>query len=60
MTPEGFNAVIPRVRPRREARGGGAEAIELTGTSLTFYQGEAFNQSCAKRSSMPRDCRRRR
>jgi arylmalonate decarboxylase len=45
MTPEGFNAVIERVPAAAEKLAAqGAEAIELTGTSLTFYQGEAFNQ----------------
>jgi len=45
MTPEGFNAVIERVPAAAEKlAAAGAEAIELTGTSLTFYQGEAFNQ----------------
>jgi arylmalonate decarboxylase len=45
MTPEGFNSVIPRIPAAAEKlAAAGAEAIELTGTSLTFYQGEAFNQ----------------
>jgi arylmalonate decarboxylase len=45
MTPEGFNAVIDRVPAAAEKlAAAGAEAIELTGTSLTFYQGEAYNQ----------------
>ena len=45
MTPEGFNAVIERVPAAAEKlAAAGAQAIELTGTSLTFYQGEAFNQ----------------
>jgi arylmalonate decarboxylase len=45
MTPEGFNAVIDRVPAAAEKLvAAGAEAIELTGTSLTFYQGEAYNQ----------------
>jgi arylmalonate decarboxylase len=45
MTPEGFNAVIERVPAAAEKlAAAGAEAIELTGTSLTFYQGEAFNR----------------
>ena len=45
MTPEGFNAVIERVPAAAEKlAAAGAEAIELTGTSLTFYQGESFNQ----------------
>lgn len=45
MTPDGFNSVIPRIPAAAEKlAAAGAEAIELTGTSLTFYQGEAFNQ----------------
>jgi arylmalonate decarboxylase len=45
MTPEGFNAVIARVPAAAEKlAAAGAEAIELTGTSLTFYNGEAYNQ----------------
>jgi arylmalonate decarboxylase len=45
MTPEGFNAVIPKIPAAAEKlAAAGADAIELTGTSLTFYQGEAFNQ----------------
>jgi arylmalonate decarboxylase len=49
MTPEGFNAVIERIPAAAEKLAkAGAEAIELTGTSLTFYQGEAFNQQLLK------------
>jgi arylmalonate decarboxylase len=45
MTPEGFNAVIERVPAAAEKLAAqGAEAIELTGTSLTFYNGEEYNQ----------------
>ena len=45
MTPEGFNAVIERIpAAAKKLAAEGAEAIELTGTSLTFYQGEAFNE----------------
>jgi arylmalonate decarboxylase len=45
MTPEGFNAVIARVPAAAEKlAAAGAEAIELTGTSLTFFNGEAYNQ----------------
>jgi arylmalonate decarboxylase len=45
MTPEGFDAVIQRVPAAAEKLvAAGAEAIELTGTSLTFYKGEAYNQ----------------
>ena len=45
MTPEGYDAVIGLIPAAAEAlAAAGAEAIELTGTSLTFYKGEAFNQ----------------
>jgi arylmalonate decarboxylase len=45
MTPEGFEAVIARIPAAAEKlAAAGAEAIELTGTSLTFFKGEAFNQ----------------
>ncbi len=45
MTPEGFNAVIERIPAAAEQlAAAGDEAIELTGTSLTFNQGEPFNQ----------------
>lgn len=49
MTPEGFNAVIDRVpAAAKKLAELGAEAIELTGTSLTFYKGEAYNQQLRK------------
>lgn len=45
MTPEGFDAVIARVPAAAEKlAAAGAHAIELTGTSLTFYNGEDYNQ----------------
>jgi arylmalonate decarboxylase len=45
MTPDGYDAVIGRIPEAAEILvAAGAEAIELTGTSLTFYNGEAFNQ----------------
>jgi arylmalonate decarboxylase len=45
MTPEGYDSVIPRIpEAARKLVAAGAEAIELTGTSLTFYKGEEFNQ----------------
>jgi arylmalonate decarboxylase len=45
MTPEGYDAVIGLIPAAAEQLAqAGAEAIELTGTSLTFYKGEAFNQ----------------
>jgi arylmalonate decarboxylase len=58
MTPDGFEAVIPRIPAAAEKLvAAGAEAIELTGTSLTFYKGEAFNQklreTVTKASGLP-------
>lgn len=45
MTPDGYDAVIDRIPRAAEALAAqGAEAIELTGTSLTFYKGQAFNE----------------
>jgi arylmalonate decarboxylase len=45
MTPDGYDSVIGRIpRAAEMLAASGAEAIELTGTSLTFYKGEAFNQ----------------
>jgi arylmalonate decarboxylase len=45
MTPDGYDSVIPLIpEAARKLVAAGAEAIELTGTSLTFYKGEEFNQ----------------
>ena len=45
MTPEGYDSVVGLIPAAAEKLvAAGAEAIELTGTSLTFYKGEAFNQ----------------
>jgi arylmalonate decarboxylase len=45
MTPEGYDAVIDLIPDAADELAAlGAEAIELTGTSLTFYKGEAFNR----------------
>jgi arylmalonate decarboxylase len=45
MTPQGFDAVMARIPAAAEQlAAAGADAIELTGTSLTFFKGEAFNQ----------------
>ncbi|HVY66097.1 MAG TPA: aspartate/glutamate racemase family protein [Gammaproteobacteria bacterium] len=49
MTPEGFDAVMERIpAAAKKLAAAGAEAIELTGTSLTFYKGEAYNQKLRK------------
>lgn len=45
MTPDSFDAALARIpAAAKELAEAGADAIELTGTSLTFYKGEAFNQ----------------
>jgi arylmalonate decarboxylase len=45
MTPDSFDAALARLPAAAEKlAAAGAEAIELAGTSLTFYKGEAFNQ----------------
>lgn len=45
MTPAGYEAVQQRIGPAAERLAErGAEAILLTGTSLTFYRGEAYNR----------------
>jgi arylmalonate decarboxylase len=45
MTPNGYDSVIPLIpAAAKKLAAAGADAIELTGTSLTFYKGEAFNQ----------------
>ena len=45
MTPESFDAALARIpAAAQKLKATGAEAIELTGTSLTFYRGEAFNR----------------
>jgi arylmalonate decarboxylase len=58
MTPEGFEMVLPRIPAAAEKLAAeGADAIELTGTSLTFFRGEAFNQqlreAVTKASGLP-------
>ena len=45
MTPDSFDAALARIpAAAEELAAAGAGAIELAGTSLTFYKGEAFNQ----------------
>jgi len=58
MTPEGYDSVIPLIpAAAKELAAKGVDAIELTGTSLTFYKGEAFNQklreAVTKASGLP-------
>jgi arylmalonate decarboxylase len=50
MTPEGFDTALARIPAAAEKlAAAGARTIELTGTSLTFYKGEAFNQQLRER-----------
>jgi arylmalonate decarboxylase len=45
MTPAGFDMALSRIpEAARKLKQAGADAIELTGTSLTFHRGEAFNR----------------
>jgi arylmalonate decarboxylase len=45
MTIEGYEEAIPRVIPRaRELAEGGADLISVFGSSITFFNGAAFNQ----------------
>ena len=45
MTPEGYDSVIDKIVPSAvELKKRGATAIDLLGTSLTFYRGAAFNE----------------
>ncbi|HTQ36298.1 MAG TPA: aspartate/glutamate racemase family protein [Steroidobacteraceae bacterium] len=45
ITSAGFDAALSRIpEAARKLKAAGAQAIELTGTSLTFYRGEAFNR----------------
>jgi arylmalonate decarboxylase len=58
MTPEGYDSVVGLIPQAAEKlAAAGADAIELTGTSLTFYNGEAFNQrlreAVTKASGLP-------
>jgi arylmalonate decarboxylase len=46
MTPDSFDAAQARIPAAAEKlAAAGADAIELTGTSLTFYKGEAYNRT---------------
>jgi len=45
MTAAGFDAALACIpAAAQKLKAAGADAIELTGTSLTFYRGEAFNR----------------
>jgi arylmalonate decarboxylase len=50
MTVEGYASVIDKIGPLSEALAAeGAEALMLMGTSLSFYNGAAFNRGLADR-----------
>jgi arylmalonate decarboxylase len=45
MTPEGYDQVVDRIVPAaQQLAGEGANAIDVMGTSLTFYKGAGFNE----------------
>jgi arylmalonate decarboxylase len=50
MTPQGYDQVLDRIAPvAQELASQGAQAIVLMGTSLSFYQGAAFNRELTRR-----------
>ena len=52
MAPDAYDQVLDRIAPAAEQLAGqGAQAIALLGTSLSFYQGAAFNRSLTERIS---------
>jgi arylmalonate decarboxylase len=58
MTPEGYDQVVGRIVPAaQKLAAGGANAIAVMGTSLTFYKGVAFNrqlqESIANATGLP-------
>ena len=58
MTPEGYDHVVDRIVPAaNKLAADGANAIDVMGTSLTFYKGAAFNQqlkeSITKATGLP-------
>jgi arylmalonate decarboxylase len=57
MTPNGYDEVLERIAPAAQAlREQGAQAIVLMGTSLSFYQGAAFNRELTQRVSVVGGC----
>jgi len=57
MTPQGYDAVLERIAPAAKALSlQGARAIVLMGTSLSFYQGAAFNRELTQRVSLAGGC----
>jgi arylmalonate decarboxylase len=50
MTPEGYDQVLERIAPAaRSLARGGAQAMVLMGTSLSFYRGAAYNRELTRR-----------
>lgn len=57
MTPDGYDEVVERIAPAAKALSlQGAKAIVLMGTSLSFYQGAAFNRELTQRLSTASGC----
>jgi arylmalonate decarboxylase len=57
MTPTGYDEVVERIAPAAKALSlQGAKAIVLMGTSLSFYQGAAFNRELTHRVSTASGC----
>jgi arylmalonate decarboxylase len=57
MTPQGYDAVLEHIAPAAKAlRAQGAKALVLMGTSLSFYQGAAFNRELTRRLSTAGGC----
>jgi len=58
MTPEGYDKVVDKIVPAAQMLAAqGAKAIDVMGTSLTFYKGAAFNEqlkaSVTKATGLP-------
>jgi arylmalonate decarboxylase len=57
MTPQGYDAVLERIGPAAKGLSQqGAQAIVLMGTSLSFYNGAAFNRELTQRLSRESGC----
>jgi arylmalonate decarboxylase len=57
MTPQGYDEVLERIAPAAQTLSAqGARAIVLMGTSLSFYQGAAFNRELTQRVSKAGGC----
>lgn len=57
MTPQGYDAVLEGIVPAAKALGlQGVQAIVLMGTSLSFYNGAAFNRELTQRLRVQSGC----